>query len=343
MNDLSNKFKTARLALGMSLDEIANELNLTSKEIMDFEAGIVPPEPRHINVIKGLSDINSKNDPQFTFIDLFAGIGGFHVALDNLGHKCVFASEWDDQARITYEHNFKEKNPELFLNNFAGDISKVPPQEIPDFDILCAGFPCQPFSQAGFKKGFNETRGTLFFNIVEILKTKKPKAFFLENVRHLLNHDSGKTFEVIQNTLKKDLGYSFYYKIIKASDFGLPQHRARLFMVGFKDEREFEFPEAQKLKLTMSDILGGKCNREIGFTLRVGGRGSKINDRRNWDSYLVENKVVRLKSEHGLKMQGFPDWYEIPVSETQAMKQLGNSVAIPAIEAVAKAIVEKLK
>lgn len=202
---------------------------------------------------------------------------------------------------------------------------------------MCAGFPCQPFSQAGFKKGFNEARGTLFFDIVNILKEKQPKAFFLENVRGLLRHDDGKTFKTIKRILEEELGYSFYHKIVKASDFGLPQHRPRLFMVGFKDKDiKFEFPKPKKLTLTMSDIWNGECSREVGFTLRVGGRGSNINDRRNWDSYLVNGEVKRLGVEEGKKMQGLPDGFLFPVSETQAMKQLGNSVAVPAIQAVAE-------
>ncbi|HPD83326.1 MAG TPA: DNA cytosine methyltransferase [Alphaproteobacteria bacterium] len=278
------------------------------------------------------------------FIDLFAGIGGFHIALHNLGMGCVFASEWDEHARKTYEHNFKNLSPALFQShNFAGDITKVDPKKIPDFDVLCAGFPCQPFSQAGYKKGFDETRGTLFFNIADIIKVKKPRAFFLENVRHLLKHDGERTFNIIRKTIEKDLGYSFHYKIVKASDFGLPQHRPRLFMVGFRDGRDFEFPEPIKLEKTMSDIWGGKCTKDIGYTLRVGGRGSDITDRRNWDSYKVNGKIKRLSPVEGLKMQGFPDDFEFPVSQTQAMKQLGNSVAVPAVEAVAKAILKSLR
>ena len=126
----------------------------------------------------------------FTFIDLFAGIGGFHLAFHNLGAECVFASEWDKHARETYKHNFKKKSPELFRNgNFEGDITEVDKRKIPDFDILTAGFPCQPFSQVGFQKGFEDTRGTLFFDIAEIIKIKQPKAYFLENVRHIYKHD----------------------------------------------------------------------------------------------------------------------------------------------------------
>jgi len=293
----------------------------------------------------------SKKKEKYKFIDLFAGIGGFHLAFHNEGGQCVFASEWDDHARKTYQHNFSKIEPDLFKegifangqNLFAGDITKVDKSKIPDFDILTAGFPCQPFSQAGYKKGFDDTRGTLFFDIVEIIKEKKPKAFFLENVRGLYNHDDGKTFEIIKNTLKRDLGYSFYHKIVKASDHGLPQLRPRLFMIGFKNtDIEFEFPETSDLEYTMTEVFEEPVSRDIGFTLRVGGRGSDISDRRNWDSYLVGGKVKRLTSKEGKRMQGFPDEFEFPVTETQAMKQLGNSVAVKAIQAYAKKIIEAL-
>lgn len=286
----------------------------------------------------------TKNKP-FTFIDLFAGIGGFHTAFHNLGGECVFASEWDANARKTYEANYKKTNPELFKNgNFAGDITKVKPTDIPDFDILTGGFPCQPFSQAGFKKGFEDTRGTLFFNIAQIIKKKKPKAFFIENVRHLLKHDDGETFATLKRVIEKDLGYSFHYKIVKASDFNLPQHRPRLFMVGFRNKKTpFSFPEPVKLTKTISHIFGGKAVKEIGYTLRVGGRGSKITDRRNWDSYMVDGEVRRLTPKEGRKMMGFPNDFIFPVSNNQAMKQLGNAVAIPAIQATAEQIIKSLK
>ncbi len=286
----------------------------------------------------------------FTFIDLFAGIGGFHLAFHNLGGKCVFASEMDINARKTYEHNFKKISPELFKNKmFNDDIRNVTPSDIPDFDILCAGFPCQPFSQAGYKRGFednhNSERGNLFFNIVDILEEKKPKAFFLENVRGLIKHDNGNTFKVIRNILENELGYSFYFKIVKASDYGLPQLRPRAFMIGFRDEgflKGFNFPAKKPLKFNMSDVWNGQCSREIGFTLRVGGRGSKIDDRRNWDAYLVDGQVKQLGIEQGKKMQGFPDSFEFPVSKTQGIKQLGNSVAIDAIQVVAKQLITYL-
>lgn len=290
---------------------------------------------------------NNNKKGAWKFIDLFAGIGGFHVAFHNAGSECVFVSEWDEPAQQTYKHNFFKLSPDVFRSgNFVGDITKIKPNDIPDFDILTGGFPCQPFSQAGFKKGFNETRGTLFFDIVKILKEKKPRAFFLENVRGLYNHDNGKTFETIERVITKELGYSFFPKIVRASDFGLPQHRPRLFMVGFRDKAiDFKFPEPVKeLKYTMSDIFGGECDKEIGYTLRVGGRGSKITDRRNWDAYRVNGKIVQLGPKEGLKMQGFPDWFEFPqgISSVQSMKQLGNSVAVPAIQAVAEKIIETL-
>lgn len=286
---------------------------------------------------------------KITFIDLFAGIGGFHYAFHNLGAECVFVSEWDEPARKTYKANFEKIDPKLFDpknedKTFAGDITKVNPKEVPDFNIITGGFPCQPFSQAGLKKGFNEIRGTLFFDIARIIEEKKPEAFFLENVRGLLTHDGGKTFATIKKVLTEELGYSFYYKVIKASDYGVPQHRPRLFMVGFRDNTiDFEFPEPVKLKFTMSDVFGGKVNRDVGYTLRVGGRGSGIADRRNWDSYLVDGEVRRLTPKEGLRMQGFPDDFVFPVSEAQAMKQLGNSVAIPAIQATANEIIKRLK
>lgn len=285
----------------------------------------------------------NKKQKKFTFIDLFAGIGGFHLAFHKSGADCVFVSEWNEQARKTYETNFKKISPDIFTDdNFIGDITKVEPKKIPDFDIICGGFPCQPFSQAGFKKGFQDTRGSLFFHIAEIIRIKKPKAFFLENVRHLLKHDDGKTFATIKKTIE-DLGYSFNYKIVKGTDFNIPQHRPRLFMVGFRDKKiPFSFPEPVKLTKTLSDIFGAPCEKKVGYTLRVGGRGSAITDRRNWDSYRVNGEVVRLGVNEGKKMMGLPKNFIFPVSNSQAMKQLGNAVVVPAISAVAKEIINTL-
>lgn len=288
------------------------------------------------------------SNKKFTFIDLFAGIGGFHQSMYELGGECVFASEIDIHARKTYEYNFSKHSPDLFQNGlFNQDIKTIMPEEIPDFDLLCAGFPCQPFSQAGKKYGFDDNhkseRGNLFFDIAEIIKAKRPKAFFLENVKGLVNHDNGNTFKTIQHILTEELGYSFYYQIIKASDYGLPQLRPRIFMIGFRDEdilKGFNFPPKIPLKFNMSDVWGGECSREIGFTVRVGGRGSNIDDRRNWDAYLVNGEVKRLSFKEAQKIQGFPDDFHFPVSPTHSMKQLGNSVAIDAVKAVGSNVIE---
>ena len=286
------------------------------------------------------------------FIDLFAGIGGFHLALHDLGHECVFASEIDKNARITYKENFIQRSPALFANNAYNDnILSItdPSTEIPDFDILCAGFPCQPFSQAGFKRGFSEgkdDRGNMFFNICSIIEAKRPRAFFLENVRHILKHDNGRTFSIIKEHLEEKLGYSFAFKVVKASDHGLPQFRPRVFMVGFRGDMpempEFVFPQPTPLIMTMSDVWAGSCSREVGFTLRVGGKGSGINDRRNWDAYMVDGEERTLSPQQGLRMMGFPEDFKFSVSNNQAMKQLGNSVAVNAVKATAEKIIDYL-
>jgi len=274
---------------------------------------------------------------KYKFIDLFAGIGGFHLALQSHDMECVFASEIDKLARKTYLHNHKI-SPDIFND----DIRSIPPEDIPDHDILCAGFPCQPFSQAGYKKGFsdgeNSERGNLFFCILDILEAKKPKAFILENVKHLLKHDNGRTFNIIYEHLV-NANYYVEFKILQASDFGVPQLRPRIFIVGFHNDqldtsKPFLFPKPTPLQRTMSDIWGAECSRDIGFTLRVGGRGSPIDDRRNWDAYLVNGKVVRLGPNQGKKMMGLPDDFEFPVTPVQSMKQLGNSVCVDVVKHV---------
>ena len=327
----------------------------------------------------------------YRFIDLFAGIGGFHLGLEQTGRaNCVFTSEWDEAARKTYEYNFRKTCPELFTSDgegnqrcFASDITKVAPESIPDFDIVCGGFPCQPFSQAGHKRGFSDTRGTLFFNVEEIIRVKRPAAFFLENVRGLITHGGpskripgvGKTMEVILDHLfgdEKDGGLGYFapagtpgYFYVKASDFGVPQHRPRVFIIGFRDKEAadcFRSPIPRQIDdLALSRVLAGsggrvffdaagKKLRKIGFTLRCGGKGSAITDRRNWDHYYVQKKgekmpqVMRINEKQGLALNGFPKTYKFPkgVPVTARMKQLGNSVAAPAVAAWAKAIINAL-
>lgn len=194
---------------------------------------------------------------KITFIDLFAGIGGFHTAMHSIGARCVYASEWDKNARISYEANYKDIEPKLFTKNKEGeylyfneDINDAVPSNIPDFDVCCGGFPCQPFSVAGLKRGFEDTRGTLFFNIANIIREKikagvPPKVLFLENVRGLKNHDNGNTLKVILATLD-ELGYNYSYCVLNAKYFGVPQNRERLFIIAWFRElikvEEFNFP-----------------------------------------------------------------------------------------------------
>ncbi len=351
--ELANLLHSTISNNGLNQTTFAKAINATQAQVSDWLAGKSKPNYENLrSIIKNFKIdanvlLNVENNEIFSFVDLFAGIGGFHIAMENIGGKCVFASDWDEDCRKTYEANFKKKDPELFEDNkFVGDITQIDPKNIPDHDVLCAGFPCQPFSQAGQRKGFEDTRGTLFFNVANIIKEKKPKAVFLENVRGLLNHDNGKTFEVIKNTMS-ELGYSFHFKIVKASDFNCPQHRPRLFMICFRDDindEGFKFPDPVPLTKNMSYVFdGAEVNREIGFTLRVGGKGSPLTDRRNWDGYLVNGQEVRLTPREGKRMQGFPDDFEFPVSKGAAMKQLGNSVAIPAIQAVAENMIKVMK
>ncbi len=303
----------------------------------------------------------------FSFIDLFAGVGGFHQAFHNLGAECVFVSEWNEAARRTYLHNFVKLMPELSLGDqcFNRDITEITQstkkisrvkqleqirEKIPEFDVLCAGFPCQPFSQAGQKLGFDDERGNLFYDIEKIIYAREPKAIFLENVRHLLKHDNQRTINEIRRRLKK-AGYGEVGEfVVKASDHGLPQHRPRVFIIGFRDEearKSFKVPARRELEMSMSDVFDGarvtnldNSERQIGFTLRVGGKSSPIDDRRNWDGYIVNGKVQRLMPHQGLRMQGFNENFSFPdsVSHSDRMKQLGNSVAVPAIEDYARAI-----
>ena len=282
----------------------------------------------------------------FSFIDLFAGIGGFHLAMSSVGGHCVFASEKDSHARTTYAANFDMTNVE-----FNDDIRKSNPETLPTHDVLCAGFPCQPFSQAGHKKGFkdgeNSERGNLFFYILDIIEAKRPKAFILENVRHLVNHDEGKTFATILQLLD-EANYEVSYKVIKASDFNVPQHRARVFIVGFDrlqvdNRKKFHFPIPLTLTRSMSDIFGAPCEKQIGFTLRVGGKGSNIDDRRNWEFYRVAGEVRRIGLTEAKELMTFPDSFQFPVSKSQAMKQLGNSVCVDVVKAVGQSVLAYLE
>ncbi len=325
--------------------------------------------------------------PDFKFIDLFAGIGGFRLALQNLKGKCIFTSEWDKYSKQTYQANFGEIP--------FGDITKNSTKNyIPDsFDVLCAGFPCQAFSIAGKRGGFEDTRGTLFFDVAEIIKKKKPKAIFLENVKGLRSHDKGKTLATILNVLREDLKYFVPEpQVMNAKEFGVPQNRERIFIIGFRKDlniTEFEYPKPVKKKTTLEDILETEtvsvkyylsetyvntlrnhkarhASKGNGFGYEIipnngtanavvcGGMGRERNllyDFRLKDFTPVTNirgnvnreGIRKMTPREWARLQGFPDNYKIVVSDAQAYKQFGNSVAVPAIQATAKKIIEKLK
>ena len=302
----------------------------------------------------------------FTFIDLFAGIGGIRLAFDSAGGKCVFASEWDQAAQKTYAANFN--------HHPKGDIIQIPSSEIPDHDILTAGFPCQPFSIIGQGKGFADTRGTLFFEIERILRDKQPHAFLLENVKRLKSHDKGRTFAVIIERLK-NLDYHVHSTVLNALDFGLPQKRERAFIVGFKKNYRFNFPSrsVNGRYLTLSDILepdeavDGKhfasehiqkkrleaVQNKAMFTPSIWhenkGGNVAIN---NFScalragasfSYLLVNGKRRLTPREQLRLQGFPESFKISGSQTEIRRQTGNSVPVTVVEAIAHQMVKTIR
>ncbi len=295
----------------------------------------------------------------FRFIDLFAGIGGIRIPFDEIGGKCVFTSEWDKFSQQTYEANFGEKP--------SGDITKISPSEIPEFDLLLAGFPCQPFSHAGLKKGFEDTRGTLFFKIAEIIDYHRPKVVFLENVKGFVSHDKGQTFSTIRRILEDELGYHFFYDIHNARDFGVPQNRERVFMIALRDDINFDFADPPNTpvklgdildqhvdpKYTISDVLWASHQRRKAAHLAKGnGFGYSLFNQdspytstmsaryyKDGSEILIEQKGKnprKLTPREASRLQGFPESFKIPVSDTQAYKQFGNAVAVPAIRSVAK-------
>ncbi len=300
----------------------------------------------------------------FTFIDLFAGVGGIRTAFDELGGKCVFSSEWDKYAQQTYKANYGETP--------YGDITKIKEEDIPRFDILLGGFPCQAFSIAGKRLGFEDTRGTLFFDIARIIKYHKPKAFLLENVKGLLSHNKKQTFRVIQDTLL-DLGYHIHYKVLNARDFGLPQNRERIYIVGFLDDVDFEFPIPPCTPILLGDILDKEVDDKYTISDKLWKshqERKKRNKEKGWGfgySLFDENSTYtstisaryykdgseiliaqkgknprKLTPHEARRLQGFPENFIIPVSDTQAYKQFGNSVAVNVIRAIAREILVSL-
>jgi DNA (cytosine-5)-methyltransferase 1 len=264
----------------------------------------------------------------FTFIDLFSGIGGFHIGMSNVGGKCLMASDIEAQANESYFRNFGIK-PE-------GDISSIKSSEIPNFDVLCGGFPCQSFSNVGQKGGLEDPRGSLIFEVIRILKEKQPKAFILENVKGMVSHDKGRTFETIIKALRSS-GYSIEHEVLEAKDYGLPQIRKRLFIVGVRSDIDsiFTFPEkTDKLDFTLEELFEGEVERKYAFTVRIGGRRSGINNRYNWDAYKVNGEVQYITPEQCIKIQGFPKNYILTGAKGKQYKQAGNSVPVNVVQAI---------
>lgn len=320
---------------------------------------------------------------KYKFIDLFAGIGGFHLALSAFGLQCVFACEWDKYAAQVYEKNF-HLQPQ-------GDINHIPASEIPAHQIVCAGFPCQAFSIAGKQKGFSDTRGTLFFQVVRIIEWYQPLVIFLENVKNLVRHDQGKTFAIVIKTLES-FGYQVFYQILNASDFGLPQNRQRIYIVAFHKNihaQNFVFPQPSHQPVCLQDILENDpadakiiqrddiniyknylpeklasgeiklLNKPIQIgKVNKGGQGERIYHPlghaitlsangggigAKTGLYLINDQVRKLSPRECARLQGFPDSFLLDASPSQAYKQLGNSVAINVLQSIFLEIYKILK
>lgn len=313
--------------------------------------------------------VKNKNLSGYTFIDLFAGLGGFRLALESLGAECVYSSEWDEPVRKVYSDNFDEI-PD-------GDITQVDEKNIPDHDILCAGFPCQAFSISGKQNGFEDSRGTLFFDVARIVKEKQPKVVFMENVKNFASHDGGKTLEVVRATME-NIGYTFFYKVLSAVDFGIPQKRERIYMVCFRNDlnvASFNYPKPFELQKHVEDFLlsdenmvshlyvdrpdtyfnDKKDEHYSNKTIRLGivnkgGQGERIYSTKGiaitlsangggvfskTGGYLINGRTRKLHPRECARLMGFPDSYIISDSPNQVYKQFGNSVVIDVLQLIA--------
>ena len=305
----------------------------------------------------------------FTFIDLFAGIGGMRIAFEKVGGECVFSSEWDKFAQQTYAANFGETP--------HGDITQVELTAVPRHDILIGGFPCQPFSHAGLKRGFEDTRGTLFFDVARIIDHRKPSMVLLENVKGFTTHDKGRTMAVVKETLE-DLGYNVFHKVLNAKDFGVPQNRERVFIVAINKKKMgsigFEYPVPRKAETKVGDILDSKVDEKYTISNKLwAGHKRRLKEHRekgngfgyslfntksphtstisaryykDGSEILIEQKNAnprKLTPREAARLQGFPEKFKIPVSDNQAYKQFGNSVAVPVILAIAKNMVKLME
>lgn len=313
-------------------------------------------------------NVNRKLLKDMTFIDLFAGLGGFRIALESLGAKCVYSNEWDEPVQKVYADNFGD-TPE-------GDITKVDEKSIPNHDILCAGFPCQAFSISGKQRGFEDSRGTLFFDVARIVKEKRPKIVFMENVKNFATHDNGHTLEVVKGTME-ELGYKFYQKVLNSVNYGVPQKRERIYMVCFRNDLDintFTYPKPFQLERHVEDFLlkdeslvkdlyverpdtyynGVSDNKYSDKSIRLGivnkgGQGERIYSTKGiaitlsaygggvfakTGGYLINGRTRRLHPRECARIMGFPDSYKIAKSPNQAYKQFGNSVVIDVLQLI---------
>lgn len=325
--------------------------------------------------------INNKEKSlnNITFIDLFAGLGGFRIALESLGAECVYSNEWDKHAQKVYFNNFGDL-PE-------GDITLVDEKQIPKHDILCAGFPCQAFSISGKQRGFEDSRGTLFFDVARIVKEKRPKVVFMENVKNLAKHDGGKTLEVIQATME-ELGYEFNQKVLSSVNYGIPQKRERIYMVCFRKDIvnanfNFKYPKSIPLTKHVEDFLIPEeeipknlfvtredtyienktdnvySNKPIRMGIvNKGGQGERIYSTKGiavtlsaygggafskTGGYLINGKTRKLHPRECARLMGYPDSYQLSEKDSQSYKQFGNSVVIDVLQYIAIEIGKTLK
>lgn len=314
-------------------------------------------------------EIQDKTLTDYKYIDLFAGIGGFHLALSSLGAECVYANEWDSFAQNVYNENFGIE-PE-------GDITKVDENTIPDHDILCAGFPCQAFSISGKQRGFEDSRGTLFFDVARVVKAKRPKVVFMENVKNFATHDNGNTLTVVKTTMEQ-LGYTFYEKVLNAVNYGMPQKRERIYMVCFRNDLAntvFSYPKQFKLTKHVEDFLlddeslvkdlyveredtfynGEKDDKYSDTSIRLGivnkgGQGERIYSTKGiaitlsaygggvfakTGGYLVNGRPRKLHPRECARIMGYPDTFKMSKNKNQAYKQFGNSVVVDVLQYIA--------
>ena len=315
--------------------------------------------------------ITSNKLKSYRFIDLFAGLGGFRLALESFGAECVYSSEWDKAAQEVYKKNFGEI-PD-------GDITKVDENTIPPHDIICAGFPCQAFSISGKQKGFEDSRGTLFFDVARIARRHKPKIIFLENVKNFASHDNGNTLRVVKNTLE-ELGYDVNYKVLNSVDYGMPQKRERIYIVCFRKDlnvRNFEFPKPFELVRHVEDFLEKDCvvipfdekKYKIQFSdkednvyankmirlgiVNKGGQGERVYSAKGiaatlsaygggvfakTGGYWINGKARRLSPRECARLMGYPDSYLMADNKNEAYKQVGNSVVVDVLQYIVEEI-----